>query len=232
MPRSSVIVLSRDQSRRLDGQVWDQLGLPTLVLMENAAAALQRALPDSGTVVIVCGPGNNGGDGLALARRLAVSGRRSSVLLSSLPPRGADADVQRRLALMAGIVPRRVAPRRTPSVVVDALFGTGLTRPVEGPELALIRWMNRCRDRGSRVIAADIPSGLDADVGEPIGGSEAVRAHLTVTFAALKPGLLTGTGKQHAGRIIVDRLGLPAELIRSLAHQKKRPTREGRTLER
>lgn len=216
MPQSTGVVLSKHQVRRLDHEVWEQLGLPTLVLMENAAAALQNALPKAGSVVIVCGPGNNGGDGFALARRLAVLGRRARVVMPRPPSPGTDAHVQHRLAELVGVAMHPGVPRGLPVVIVDALFGTGLTRRAGGPERSLIRWMNRCRAGGAWVLAADIPSGIDAESGEPVEGGDAVHADMTVTFAAMKPGLLTKAGKRFAGRVIVDGLGLPPAFTRSM----------------
>lgn len=210
-----MVILTREQARNLDHVVAHRWRLPTLVLMENAAASLERALPrNAASIVVVCGPGNNGGDGLALARRLAVVGRKCLVVLAGKPADGSDAAVQLGLAKLAGVRIRASVPKTRPGIIIDALFGTGLSREVTGKPRTLIHWTNHCRSLGTRVIAADIPSGLDADTGEPLG--EAVRAHRTVTFAAAKPGLLTPTGRRHTGRLIVDPLGLPDRVIRAM----------------
>lgn len=138
------------------------------------ALALRRG---EGPVWVVCGPGNNGGDGHVAARRLAAAGVPVHV--------GDDAPEQ-------------------PSLVIDALLGLGLNRAPSATMLATIDAMQSC---GATILAVDLPSGLLADAGQP-AGSQAVRADHTLTLLTLKPGLFTGEGRAHAGRIWFDDLGI------------------------
>jgi NAD(P)H-hydrate epimerase len=105
----------------------------------------------------------------------------------------------------------RLDDREVPALVVDAIFGTGLDRPVEGRPAEVIDWINRIMARGRPVLAVDVPSGLDCDTGLPLG--HAVRATATVTFVARKPGLLEPPGRDHAGRVTVADIGAPRELV-------------------
>lgn len=207
--------LSVAQARALDAWAAGTLGLPTLVLMENAAAGLETAVRErlaaagAGLVRILCGPGQNGGDGLALARRLHGIGVPTEVVLSIAPSacRG-DAAVQARVLRAAGISILDAPSRASARVVVDAVFGTGLTRPPSGRERELIDHGLEARRAGAWVIAADVPSGLDADRGEPFDPT--VVANETITFGAAKTGLFASAAAGWVGRVRVVSLGLPA----------------------
>lgn len=160
------------------------------------------------SVLVLAGPGNNGGDALVAARHLKARWYRVDVMLTGDPgrlPRDAAQALERWRAV-GGQMLDQIPPGRRWDLVIDGLFGLGLTRDVEGRHRALIEWMN-----GSRlpVLAIDIPSGLDSDTGLVRGA--AVRAAATVTFMALKPGLLTLDGPDHCGEIAVDTLGLAPE---------------------
>ncbi|MBP8139244.1 MAG: NAD(P)H-hydrate dehydratase [Burkholderiales bacterium] len=183
-------------------------------LMERAgkaAAAVAHAmLADSrgGTVVVLAGPGNNGGDGFVVARELRRAFHDVDVVFrgdpSTLP---ADARAAHAAFVDAGGSTIREPRKVAPALVVDALFGIGLARPVAGDYAALVAWARAC---GAPVLALDVPTGLDADTGalhEP-----AIRATATATFIALKPGLLTGDGLDAAGIVTVHSLGLDADL--------------------
>ncbi|QKK07781.1 MAG: NAD(P)H-hydrate epimerase [Planctomycetota bacterium] len=198
------LVLSRDAVRRVDRVAVDRYGIPSIVLMENAAIGLrERSLTmmlGLGTerVVILAGPGNNGGDGLALARHLHNAGAEPLVLLAADPERlaarGGDAAtnlaiVQKmriemeRLDRSAGaeLLERSAAE---PVLVVDALLGTGLRDAATGVVRDAILHVNRVRAPRMGVLAVDVPSGLDCDTGESAGGGPAVIADATVTFVA------------------------------------------------
>ena len=164
-------------------------------------------MPD-GPVAVVCGKGNNGGDGFVAARLLREAGREVDVLLLA---RRRDAAGRRARELRAA-AGRAAASRSTPgalieaAVIVDAMLGTGFAR-----RAARAR---RRRDRGDRrggarrpVVAADVPSGVDASTGEVAGA--AVRAVATATFHAAKPGLWIAPGKEHAGEVAVVDIGIP-----------------------
>lgn len=165
-----------------------------------------------GTVLVCCGPGGNGGDGYVMARHLALAGVPTAVMSIGLPRPGTDAANARAawLALCrAGLVPE--APR-TASVglVVDALLGTGVTRPVDGPMLDAIQAINALRSHKAMVLAVDLPSGLCANTGAPMGA--AVRAHCTATIAAPKVGLTAAAAKRYTGRVVIVPFGAPGFL--------------------
>jgi hydroxyethylthiazole kinase-like uncharacterized protein yjeF len=179
-------------------------------LMERAGAALaaeiERMLPDADApLLIVAGPGNNGGDALVAARLLKEEGVAPVVVLAGDPerlPGDARAALEAWLTIGGKILPD--VPERDWSLAVDGLFGIGLTRPVEGRAAELIECINRL---GCPVLAVDLPSGLCADTGRVLG--VAVGASRTLTFIAGKPGLYTRDGPDHCGgEVVVDTLGL------------------------
>lgn len=199
-----MIAVTRAQMRRIDALAIGEYGIPSLALMENAGRAVADAVAGS-RVLVVCGRGNNGGDGYVAARHLANRGRVVT-LLEEGEPRG-DA------AVMA-VGARRLCARATEfpaggfDAIVDALYGTGLDRPVEGRGAELI---DRINAAGVPVTAADVPSGLDADTGRPLG--RAVRAAVTVTLGLPKAGFAAGAA--WVGRVIVADIGLPRALLES-----------------
>ena len=201
-------VCTAEQVRALDHAVIHGLGVPGAALMETAsrgvALAIRRHHLDAarrGTVV-VCGGGNNGGDGYAVARWLHGWGIDTAIW--SLSPRSSgDAAPMRAAALALGIP--EVEGVEGAGLVVDAIFGTGLTRDVSGEPAGAIRAITAC---GSPVVAVDLPSGLCSDTGAVRG--VAVRADRTVTFGYLKLGLLGEPGADHAGVIDVVDIGLDA----------------------
>ncbi len=203
--------------------------------MENAAvhvaAGVQLVAPPDrpARVLIVAGTGNNGGDALAAARHVANAGASISIFLVGNPARlSPDAAVQlrtcRRMQLPISIaktaleaplsVALRSLGRQTPDVVVDGLFGTGLSRSVEGTALGAIRSINRLRLQGACVVAIDIPSGLDAGSGKVLG--DAVRADMTVTFVGLKTGMLAPEAIEYLGHVAIADIGVPRSLIERL----------------
>lgn len=240
-----MLVLSRAGARALDDAAIRELGLPGVVLMENAAVALASAcdalIASRGLsrVVICCGPGNNGGDGLALARQLACRGVDALILATApLATMKGDAGVnaaaveslglrvidpivamapQAALEIMledGPIAPTAEEARRI--LIVDALLGTGLDRPVAGPMAQMVAWVNAMRSRGATVLAADIPTGLDADTGLPTGGP-CVTADFTVTFAAPKRGFLNPASRPYTGTVAVGHIGVPMTFVARFA---------------
>jgi NAD(P)H-hydrate epimerase len=167
-------------------------------------------------VAILCGPGNNGGDGAVVARHLDAEGIDSDVLYFADPARLAgDAAVQYEVLERAGIGPetwegdadeRLVERLRACDWVLDGLLGTGLTRPVEGRLRGVIEAVNRA---GRPVLALDLPSGLDCDTGAPLG--VAVRARATATFVAEKRGF--AAAREYTGEVFVVPIGVPGLLI-------------------
>jgi hydroxyethylthiazole kinase-like uncharacterized protein yjeF len=217
---SDEAVLSRSQVRAVDAALIGA-GVAGVLLMENAGrGALEeilRASPAPRRAVVLAGPGNNGGDALVVARHLRLARPELPMLVVTLcdPSRfQGDAAVMRDALLAVGVHPETVdaldlnALFDDADLVVDGLFGTGLTRPLDGAARALVRAVNA---RSVPVVAAlDLPSGLDADTGAALGEPDDVlRATLTCTFAALKPGLLTGLGRAVCGDVRVVALGAP-----------------------
>ncbi|MFY3745490.1 NAD(P)H-hydrate dehydratase [Anaeromyxobacter sp. Red801] len=206
------------EMRAIDRAAIDGLGIPSLELMERAgraAADAARALAGpGGRFAVVCGGGNNGGDGWVVARLLVGSGRAVRVVslvdAARLTP---DARAERARAEAAGVVaepgdaPLEAGPG---DVVVDAIFGTGLSRAPEGAFAGAIARIDEARRAGARVLAVDVPSGLSADTGRPLGEA-CVRADRTVTFAFQKRGLVLHPGPAYAGEVSVADIGIPPE---------------------
>lgn len=206
-------LLSSAQVRALDRRTIRTLGVPEVLLMESAgqsvaAEALQLGAAERTQVLVVCGPGNNGGDGLVAARRLHLLGVPVQVQPLFGPRRlKASAAAAYRRARKAGVPFASSRPRTQPgALVIDALLGTGLSRAPQGEIKAAIRRILRARDAGARVLAVDLPSGLDADTGQTPG--LCVRAHRTLTLALPKIGLALEPGRSLAGRIRVARIGI------------------------
>jgi NAD(P)H-hydrate epimerase len=210
--------VSTTVARSLDEAATARHGVPSIVLMEHAAAgvaalsALLAAPADR--IVVLCGPGNNGGDGYAAARLLRSWGRSPRVLrLAPRAPERGDAATEA-AALGAHAVedawsdPSRVtAALADADLVVDAVFGTGRAR-LEGPYPAWIEATNRA---DALRLAVDVPSGLDADTGAAPG--PVVRADVTATMALPKTGLVPPSpGAAHVGVLVEVDIGLPAEL--------------------
>ncbi|HLU38298.1 MAG TPA: NAD(P)H-hydrate epimerase [Planctomycetota bacterium] len=196
------------QARALDREAVERFGMPSILLMENAARAVAdeaRCLGDR--FVILCGSGNNGGDGLAAARHL---GRRARVHLLAEPDPERHPDAALQLAILRaaghevllGVPPDPIADGS--AVWIDALFGTGLVRPITGEAR---RWIERFNATPGARLGVDIPSGLHGDTGEVLG--IAARCHRTVTFAAPKVGMLVPSAREYVGELLVAPLGIP-----------------------
>ncbi len=213
-----------DQVRGFDRVAIDGLGIPGATLMARAGEAALRALrarwPEARRLVVLCGAGNNGGDGYVLARLARQQGLEPRVLALADPARlRGDALDAATAARDAGVPFADVDPARIgeAEVLVDGLFGTGLDRPLEGPWAGAV---DAIRGAGRPVLALDLPSGLHADSGRVLG--TAVRATVTVTFVALKPGLFTGEGPAHCGRVLFHDLGVPRAVLAGVAPAARR----------
>jgi NAD(P)H-hydrate epimerase len=216
-----MIFQSRDEARAMDRRAIEQLGVPGVVLMENAgreAAELLMALGWHGSVVVCCGKGNNGGDGFVIARHLHNHQVPVRVLLFCRPEElSGDAAVNYHIIAKLGL-PIDVyagepldgdALRRELGLaewVVDALFGTGLTGAVRPPFDQVIEAINASP---ARVFAVDIPSGLDCDTGRPLGAT--LRADHTVTFGALKKGYANPAAREWLGQVHLVDIGVVME---------------------
>jgi ADP-dependent NAD(P)H-hydrate dehydratase / NAD(P)H-hydrate epimerase len=205
-----IALYSSAQVRALDAYAIEALGIPAYTLMKRAGEAALRHLrsryPVAHRIAIVCGGGNNGGDGYVLARFAQAAGLTVSVLAASDPEelRGAARQAFEDFrASGARARPFAASLLAEGEIVVDALLGTGLHGEVRVEHAAAIRAIN---SSGRPVFALDIPSGLDSDAGVPLG--QAVRADSTVTFVALKTGLLVGEGPEYAGTVFFDDLEL------------------------
>ncbi len=199
------------QQRAADAWAISERGIPALDLMERAGAGLAdlvAARAPAGRVAVVAGRGNNGGDGLVAARLLRTAGREVDVVLlgSADELRG---DARANLERLPGPAPRPLGAStlRGASAIVDAILGTGFAGEPRDPAARAIEAINAERD-GAVVVACDVPSGVDASTGEVAG--PAVRADVTATFAAAKPGLWIAPGKARAGDVIVIDIGIPA----------------------
>ncbi len=215
------------QMREIDRRAIEERGIPSTQLMENAAraladAVLARALPPEGprgnapSAVVYCGPGNNGGDGVAAARLLLEAGWRvKCVLVGDRAKMTPDCrEMERRLNAAGGTLedfdPEDEEAYLGFDAAVDAMFGVGLNSPLRPDAQRAAEWMGLTR----WVAAADVPSGVHADTGDILGEGwcAAVRADVTVTFSRGKPGLYVGRGAVHSGEVIVADIGIPEDL--------------------
>ena len=199
-------------------------GVPGIDLMERAGAAVADAaaarLP-RGRILVLCGPGNNGGDGFVAARRLRAAGRDVLVHLLGDPARlKGDA----RVAFERWGGPTHPADLSLPDAAgaIDALFGAGLDRPLEGLAARIVAALN---GSGLPIVAVDVPSGIAGDTGEVMGAG--VEATATVTFFRLKPGHLLYPGREHCGDVTVADIGIPASVLAGIG---PRAWRNGRAL--
>lgn len=223
------LTLTRAQVRRVDARAIEELAIPGLILMENAGLNLFHAVtrklgeprPELG---LICGRGNNGGDGAVLARHWWLAGYACRVYLlarfDSLNFEG-DGALNLRIAKRLGIpfedCPEpedltRALAQGEPAILVDAYLGTGLEGPLHAKGQAFVEAMNACEQP---ILAVDCPSGLDCDTGEP--QPVAVKARWTVTMAAIKRGFLTDSGEAHTGELELVGIGVPESLIRECA---------------
>ena len=247
-----MFVVTPSQMRQIDHRAINEFGLPGIVLMENAAIQAANIimsrfpLPRNLKAAVLAGSGNNGGDGLAVARHLFLSGYRVKVLvvcsrgrlpsgdagvnleiLKKLELRHKSSDDCRNVPISERNVPKgsldieyisedgdlsyAVSALSDASFIVDALFGTGLDRPVSGIYAAVINEVNRTE---LPVIAIDIPSGINGETGRAMG--TAVRAAETVTFGYLKLGHLLFPGRDYSGRVHVVPISLPNDSAQSM----------------
>jgi hydroxyethylthiazole kinase-like uncharacterized protein yjeF len=221
-PDKKCLVMSRDEVRAFDTWAINSIGIPGVVLMENAgrscAELVEEKLKDVAgkKVCIFCGTGNNGGDGYVIARHLinrgvnitvVVCGDRNKIKgdakinLDILEQMGESVELLNPSDQdIAGRIERFVTGA---DVIVDSLFGTGVRGQLSDDYKRLIESINTCN---CPVLAVDIPSGLDCDTGEPLGA--AVRAAWTVTFVAVKKGFVSGSAAQYTGEIFVASIGI------------------------
>jgi NAD(P)H-hydrate epimerase len=216
--------LTRAQIRQIDRRAIQEYRIPAVVLMENAARGVAQVawqmLGDNraGPILIVCGGGNNGGDGLAAARHLHNGGAQVSILLTSDPAKYSGEaktnwDIVTAMKIpTAGAGPAAIAATK-PALVLDAIFGTGLSQPPRPPFAQIVQAM---QDLAAPILAIDIPSGLDCDAGTPLGPA-CVKATHTATFVAQKAGFSQPAALAYLGTVSVWEIGCPRELIDEVA---------------
>jgi NAD(P)H-hydrate epimerase len=236
-------VLTADAMRRADRHTIDDYGIPGFTLMESAGRAAARVMEQAygpvgeKAVLVLCGKGNNGGDGLVVARRLVRAGARVHVALTAAPdalrddPKRNHAILERLREEAAGdrltisffedldALDRRAA-RLAPDLCVDALLGTGLTSELREPIRSVVGWLN---EHPAPTVALDVPTGLNSDTGAVLG--DAVEADRTVTMAARKLGLCVGAGPRVAGAVTVVEIGIPDFAIERAAREAGCPRR-------
>jgi len=216
--------LSRKEVRAADRCVIERLGVPGVVLMENAgrnaAAAIAEFLGGAGdkSVAVVAGAGNNGGDGFVIARHLSMRGARVTTFLVAPADKVAgDALVNLEILRKAGCDVQEVAGGALVGlgemlapfdVVVDAIGGTGISGELRGDAAVAVGQVNAA---GRCVVAVDIPTGLDCDTGE--AAEPTVRADLTVTFVARKKGFDAKSASKYTGRVVLADIGLDSEKV-------------------
>ena len=211
-----------DEMRKIEESAIRDFGMPSLLLMENAGRNISEVIRGKFKpckVLLMIGKGNNGGDGLVVARYLDNLGFQTQILLLA-DPVTLKSDpllnlrIVRKMCLPITYVPQTSTETELlgycmgSDLVVDALFGVGIHSPLTGVNESAVRAMTNC---GKPVISIDIPSGLDADTGEVHG--VAVKATMTLTLAIKKRGLCLGKGSAYAGEIDVIDLGIPHGLI-------------------
>lgn len=218
MSNLPLAIYTAAQVRALDRHAIEVLGIPGYTLMTSAGEAalltLRSYWPAAQRIVVLCGPGNNGGDGYVLGR-LARAQRLQVRVIALADPAALQGDARQAWQefLVAGGVTHEWTDDclQDAEVVVDAIFGTGLSRPIEGAVADRIRAVNECQ---APVFALDIPSGLNADTGTVLG--VAVHAERTLTFVGLKLGFYLGEGPNHTGVVMFDDLEIPAAAAASL----------------
>lgn len=205
--------ISREEMREVDRRAVEDFGIPSILLMENAAVAVVREISDYARFAVVCSVGSNGGDGLAIARHLCVLGKDVRVFIIGDTEKGSP-DFNTNLTIMTHLAPDVinllnddnfedfVSALKGCETCVDAIFGTGLNRPLEGIYKKAVEAINK---NAFHVVSVDIPSGLDANTGEELGA--AVRAHKTVTFHRMKKCL--DIAPEFSGDITVAYIGVP-----------------------
>lgn len=210
------VVVTARQMAAIDQYTIETVGIPGIVLMENAGVSVVHEIQgllgklEGKQVVILCGKGNNGGDGLVVARHLLLKGAQVTTFLFGAPGQ-LKGDARRNYEIytrLGGeVLPLEKAQQKhldSGDLLVDAILGTGVQGPLKSPLNRVVRKVNLSN---RPVVAIDLPTGMNADSGEVYG--DCVRATVTVTMAHIKRGLLFYPGKAHAGRVVVADIGIP-----------------------
>ena len=203
-----------DQMKNADTHTIQKIGIPSLVLMERAAVKIVETLENEkvslADTLVVCGSGNNGGDGFAAARIIAEKGYRASVLfVGKETSMSEECRLQKQIAENLGIPVFTTFPEEEYTVIIDAVFGVGLSREITGHYAEVIEWMN---EQDAFKAAADIPSGICSRTGRVLG--TAFRADLTVALACEKLGCALYPGKKYVGKTVAVPIGIDTERFR------------------
>jgi NAD(P)H-hydrate epimerase len=224
-PDKKCLIMTRDEVRAFDSWAINTLGVPGVVLMENAGRSCAELIKDrlkditKPKVCIFCGTGNNGGDGYVIARHLLNAGFEVIVVICGSREK-VKGDAKINLDILEGLdqsielfnlkednIPGRIkAFTNNADMIVDGLFGTGLTGQLRDDYKQLIDSINAC---DCPIFAVDIPSGLDCDSGQPLGA--AIKACCTVTFVAVKKGFTNENAAQYTGEIYIASIGVEPE---------------------
>ncbi|MBE5923618.1 MAG: NAD(P)H-hydrate dehydratase [Lachnospiraceae bacterium] len=207
-------IVTKNEMQSIDAYTIEKIGIPQAVLMERAALAVvevvEKINPNKGRVLVAVEGGNNGGDGLAVARILSEKGYPVDVYyVGGINKTTEMFECQKTIATQLGIRLRKNVPNKDFAVVVDGIFGVGLSREVEGEQKKAIVKLNQI---DAIKVAIDIPSGLDATTGNILG--TAFRADYTVTFGLKKLGMFFSDGIDYCGKIICRNIGFPDNAIR------------------
>ncbi|MGN8842722.1 NAD(P)H-hydrate dehydratase [Niallia sp. HCP3S3_B10] len=201
-------LLNSEEMKRCDVTTIQKIGMPSMVLMERAALSVVEELDsfDLTRVLVVCGSGNNGADGYAVARLLHLQNIKVDVLfVGDEQKRTTENKQQQKIAEYYGVSSVKKIENNPYTTIVDALFGIGLSRPLSGKYLEIIEQVNQAE---GEILSVDIPSGISADNGKVMGN--AIKATRTVTFAFRKLGLVLYPGADYAGVVKVKDIGITA----------------------
>jgi NAD(P)H-hydrate epimerase len=231
IPDRPMLWFSRAGLMEVDRRAVEDFGIEVPVLMENAgrqvAEVARSYMMEGSAVLIIAGAGNNGGDGLVAARHLANRGHQVQILLICDESKFTGAaqkqlQIVRKMELPVVILPRQndalirwLENSDVGDAVVDAMFGTGLNRPLDAPVKDLIMQLNNANHR---VISVDIPSGLDCDTGQALG--IAVQAAHTVSFCGMKIGFESADAIRYLGQISIGHIGAPVALLQACAEKR------------
>lgn len=212
--------LDSRMSKEIDRYTIEEIGTPSIVLMERAAmsvagkcAQVAKEFNRSVRICAVCGCGNNGADGIAAARILTWQGLEVDIIIAGNEEHATtDFSIQKKIAVNSGMNFRNIAAIPEYDIVIDAVFGVGLKRNVEGEYGRALEMINA---PGKYVISVDVPSGIDASTGQIM--NVAVRANATVTFGYNKLGLMLYPGKEYAGEVTVSDIGFYPEAVKKLS---------------
>lgn len=205
-------IVNNYEMRFLEKHTIEKLGVPSLCLMERAALSINKYIDSKDSVFVICGTGNNGADGLALVRMLfARNIKVSYVIIGDESKRTTENITQGNILVNLGLEQEKTMEEIEVNVIIDAIFGIGLSRDIEGKYRDAIEYINDKKCQGTKVISIDVPSGLNSDSGKVMG--IAVKSDITVTFEWAKTGLVLNEGPIYAGKVCVESVGIFSDTI-------------------